>query len=48
MKAAIPTSRPWLLTGALYYFAGFAGLVAGCVVLFYAPEFAAWYKGVML
>jgi hypothetical protein len=43
MKPTIPTSHPWWLTGVLYYLAAFAGLVAGCVVLAYAPEFAQWW-----
>jgi hypothetical protein len=40
----LPTTRPWWLNKyTAWYLAGVAGLVAGCVVLLYAPEFAAWW-----
>jgi hypothetical protein len=32
----------------IFYAAVVCGLAAGAIVLAYAPEFAAWYKGVML
>lgn len=48
MKPAIPTSRPWWLNKyTAWYLAGVAGLVAGGVVLIYAPEFAVLLLEVM-
>lgn len=51
MNKPIPTMpRCWWARHPvfIFYAAVIGGLVAGAVVLAYAPEFAAWYKGVML